>query len=244
MAFQADRGRGASGTRVMDTRWFFLCSWTDCPPDSDFGGIYAAGDPYKNQDDGIWRWMEAQHGGEGERAQERARRGGGERERKEGAAAVSREDDFSHRLWEDNLAAVRGAPSGCKDVLVSSPFSLSLLYPLLVPLRPPHHSLDRKVNSSWMGCWVGGLPRPAGGSWARVCVFGKGAMVTDGHDRSMKDDDNQLGTLSPPHPLQRSRGSEHPPWFPALFLFSLHHIPQAEPGVFYSRATVPLHPYL
>ena len=49
-----------------------------------------------------------------------------------------------------------------------------------------------------MGCWVGGLPRPAGGSWARVCVLGKGAMLTDGHDRSMKDDDNQLGTLSPP----------------------------------------------
>ena len=227
MAFQADRGRGASGTRAMDTPWFFSVLGQTVPLTRISVGHTRPEIRTKNQDEGIWRWMEAQHGGEGERAQERARRGGGERERKEGAAAVSREDDFSHRLWEDNLAAVRGAPSGCKDVLVSSPFSLSLLYPLLVPLRPPHHSLDRKVNSSWMGCWVGGLPRPAGGSWARVCVFGKGAMVTDvtdGHDRSMKDDDNQLGTLSPPHPLQRSRGSEHPPWFPALFLFSLHHL--------------------
>jgi len=37
-----------------------------------------------------------------------------------------------------------------------------------------------------------------------VCVFGKGAMVTDvtdGHGRSMKDDENQLGTLSAPHPI-------------------------------------------
>ena len=177
MAFQADRGRGASGTRAMDTRRFFSVLGQTVPLTRISVGVRGRRSVQKRGEKKPrrrkWmRWMEAQHGGEG--AQER---GGGERERKEGAAAVSREDDFSHRLWEDNLAAVRGAPSGCKDVLVSSPFSLSLLYPLLVPLRPPHHSLDRKVNSSWMGCWVGGLPRPAGGSWARV--FGKGAMVTD-----------------------------------------------------------------
>mmetsp|Transcript_3346 Transcript_3346/g.12170 ORF Transcript_3346/g.12170 Transcript_3346/m.12170 type:complete len:202 (+) Transcript_3346:2201-2806(+) len=200
MAFQADRGRGASGTRAMDTPWFFSILGQTVPLTRISVGHTRPEIRTKTKTMEFGDGWKA-HGGEG-----KGRRGGGERERKEGAAAVSREDDFSHRLWEDNLAAVRGAPSGCKDVLVSSPFSLSLLYPLLVPLRPPHHSLDRKVNSSWMGCWVGGLPRPAGGSWARVCVFGKGAMVTDGHDRSMKDDDNQLGTLPPPHPLQRSLG--------------------------------------
>ena len=241
MAFQADRGRGASGTRAMDTPWFFSILGQTVPLTRISVGHTRPEIRTKTKTMEFGDGWKA-HGGEG-----KGRRGGGERERKEGAAAVSREDDFSHRLWEDNLAAVRGAPSGCKDVLVSSPFSLSLLYPLLVPLRPPHHSLDRKVNSSWMGCWVGGLPRPAGGSWARVCVFGKGAMVTDGHDRSMKDDDNQLGTLPPPILSNDRWGSEHPPWFPALFLFSLHHLhhtPWAEPGVFYSRATVPLHPYL
>ena len=47
-----------------------------------------------------------------------------------------------------------------------------------------------------LGGWIAA---PRGGLVGScVCVFGKGAMVTDGHDRSMKDDDNQLGTLSPP----------------------------------------------
>ena len=97
-----------------------------------------------------------------------------------------------------------------------------------------------------LGGWIAA---PRGGLVVScVCVFGKGAMVTDGHDRSMKDDDNQLGTLSPPPILSNDHGdlSIHHGFPP--FSFSVSTIStislKAEPGVFYSRATVPLHPYL
>ena len=107
-----------------------------------------------------------------------------------------------------------------------------------------------------LGGWIAA---PRGGLVGScVCVFGKGAMVTDGHDRSMKDDDNQLGTLSP---ANQPKPTNNPPpilsndhgdlsihhGFPP-FSFSVSTIStislKAEPGVFYSRATVPLHPYL